>query len=107
MSATDIDRDSNHGISRDAIAFRLRTLEDGQREIVSKVTEIAISIAKIPSSCQQADRCADVFADVERLKLEKATADGKITGGKVVIGAVWVALGSVASMAWTYFQAKK
>ena len=99
--------DSSHGISRDAIVFRLNSLERGQSRTFEKLEEITLLIAKMPSGgCPQADQCAEMRETVEQMKMDKAKQDGALMGGKAVLVFVGSALGSLITMVVPYLFTK-
>jgi hypothetical protein len=95
--------DSSHGISRDAIVFRLNSLERGQSRTFEKLEEITLLIAKMPSGrCPQADQCAEMRETVEQMKLDNA----KQAGAKTVLVMVGSVLGSLITMVVPYLFTK-
>ena len=106
-SETPFNNDSAHGISRDAIVFRLNSLERGQARTFEKLEEISILIARMPTgACPQSELCAEMRETVEQLKLDKAKNDGALLGGKAVLVALGATVGALVSMVGTYISWK-
>jgi hypothetical protein len=101
-------KDSSHGISRDAIIFRLQSLERGQSRTFDKLDEISILIARMPSGvCHQSESCADMRETVEQMKINQAKQDGALLGGKAVLVALGATVGALVSMVGTYLSWRK
>jgi len=110
--------DSSHGPSRDVLVVYMRQLRDGfkdlsielkdHREKTSVALEqIRISIAKFPVGCSRADQCADMWQEVDALRLEKAEQKGAMLGGKLVIGCVSGLVSAIFALATAYLTLRK
>jgi hypothetical protein len=100
-------RNSLTGISRDAISFRLNSLEDGQDKIFSnqekifdKLNELTLALAKLPSSCLHADQCAGLVQEVKEIQEDRY----KVKGSLWMIGVVCTFLGFVISQAGSLWR---
>lgn len=85
--------DSGHGISRDAIVWRLDQLEKGQAAINETLSAISITLAKLPAVCPRADQCVELAADVKSIQEDRYKAKGSLWA----IGIVCTFLGFVIS----------
>lgn len=99
--------DSLNGISRGEIAFRLESLEEGQRqfsesqkEMMKMITDLTLSLAKLPATCGHAEQCAELSKDVKEIQQDRYKAKGSLWA----IGVVCTFLGFVISQANSFFS---
>lgn len=93
-------RSSLNGISRGAIAFRLESLEEGQKDIVDKLNQLTLSLAKLPTNCVHVEQCAELARDVKEIQQDRYKAKGSLWA----IGVVCTFIGFVISQANSFFS---
>jgi hypothetical protein len=83
--------DSKHGLSRDAIAWRLGQLEDTTTALLAEMKEITLCLARLERGCPMAGQCSNLVTDVKAMQEDRFKAKGVLWS----IGIVCTALGAV------------
>lgn len=83
--------DSKHGLSRDAIAWRLDRNEAAIDELLKEMKQITLCLARLENGCPMAGQCGGLISDVKAMQEDRFKAKGVLWS----IGIVCTALGAV------------